>query len=163
MPSQSGYIRTAQAATLLLATTAGAMNLSLSLFVIPRLLESPTPLMIQQWSNMVARTSRIFPPAIWGSGVCFYYLAYTTSSRLFAAAGTLCAAATPWTWRFIIGINKQLHRKAAEMKTAGADFTMSKEEELGAKSLVDQWGLYNLGRGSLVLTAGILGLYATLS
>ena len=48
-------IRAAQAAAIFLSAFSAGTNLSLSYFVVPRLLESPTPLMLQQWRRTCKR------------------------------------------------------------------------------------------------------------
>ena len=159
-PHPPGGIRALQAATILASTAAGVGNASLSLFVIPRLLESPTPLMLRQWKNMHALTHLIFPPPIVLSGLAYFYLAYATRSRLYALAGALCAGATPWTWTLMMPLNRKLLRRAEDLHGLGADVEVADAE--GAKKLVDDWGIFNLPRGLSVFAAGVVGVCATL-
>ena len=160
-PHPPGGIRALQAATILASTAAGVGNASLSLFVIPRLLESPTPLMLRQWKNMHALTHLIFPPPIILSGLAYFYLAYATRSRLYAVAGAFCAAATPWTWTLMMPLNRKLLARAEAVRgLEGGDVEVADAE--GAKKLVDDWGTFNLPRGLSVFAAGVVGLFATL-
>jgi hypothetical protein len=169
MSSQpSTSIRAVQAATILASTAAGAGNLSLSLFVIPRILESPTPLMLRQWHNMFRRTSLVFPPPIILSGFAYFFLAYASRgvpgrARWYALAGALCSSVSPWTWTFLIPINKKLLRKADDARDMGILAAgMDALEEESSKMLVDDWATFNLPRGVAVLLAGMIGLCATI-
>ncbi|OHE92062.1 hypothetical protein CORC01_12643 [Colletotrichum orchidophilum] len=169
MSSQSHPLRNIQTSTVFVNTTLAGLNLGLSVFVIPRLLESPTPLMLRQWSNMYKRTSRFFPLSILFCALSYWYMAYAvrhlpSKSRLLAAAGGLCFTIVPWTGFFILSINKKLFRKAEETKDMGImAIGLTQEEEEGAKYLVDQWGLYNLGRSIALGLSSAVGLYSIVS
>ncbi|WYZ39764.1 hypothetical protein EsH8_IV_000105 [Colletotrichum jinshuiense] len=169
MSSQPNPIRNIQTSTVFVNTTLAGLNLGLSVFVIPRLLESPTPLMLRQWSNMYKRTSRLFPIPVLLCGLSYWYMAYASrhlpsKSRLLAAAGALCFSIVPWTKLFMLGINKKLFRKTEETKDMGImAIGLTQEEEEGAKYLVDQWGLYNLGRSLAIGLGGAVGLYTIAS
>ncbi|KAK2046268.1 hypothetical protein LZ31DRAFT_203040 [Colletotrichum somersetense] len=174
MSSQSNPLRgSIQASTTVFVNTALAgLNLGLSVFVVPRLLESPTPLMLRQWSAMFARASRVFPLPTLACALSYWSMAYRlhyaggdrTTSRLLAAAGALCFAIVPWN-RFIMGgVNRELARRAGEASGMGVMAVgLTQEEQEGAKSLVDRWGLYNLGRIVAVGLGGAVGLYTIVS
>jgi hypothetical protein len=89
-----------------------------------------------------------------------------TRARLLGAAAALCLAVIPWTKLFM---TKQLNEKilaladraegaAVAKDEEGAVFTA--QEERSAKWLVDQWGVYNLGRVVPMGVAGALGVFA---
>ncbi|KAL0931438.1 uncharacterized protein CTRU02_214173 [Colletotrichum truncatum] len=169
MSSQSPTLRNIQTSTVFLNTTLAGLNLGLSVFVVPRLLESPTPLMLRQWTNMFKRTSRTFPLPVLLCTLSYWYMAYAlrhlpTKSRLFTAAGALCLTIIPWTKFLMLSINKKLFKKAEETKDMGImAIGLTQEEEEGAKYLVDQWGLYNLGRSIAIGLGGVVGLYTIVS
>ncbi|KZL85766.1 duf1772 domain containing protein [Colletotrichum incanum] len=169
MSSQPNPLRNIHASTVFVNTALAGLNLGLSVFVMPRLLESPTPLMLRQWSNMYKRTSRVFPIPTLFCALSYWYMAYTvrhlpSKSRLFAAAGAFCFTIVPWTRFFLVSINRKLFKKIEETKDMGIMAVgLSQEEEEGAKYLVDQWGLYNLGRSIAIGLGGAVGLYAIVS
>ncbi|CCF40972.1 hypothetical protein CH063_11392, partial [Colletotrichum higginsianum] len=83
-------------------------------------------------------------------------------SRLLAVAGALCFSVLPWTKVFLVEINRKLFAKVKETEGMGlVAVGLTQEEEEGAKYLVDQWGLYNLGRSVATGLGGAVGLYAT--
>ncbi|OLN85509.1 hypothetical protein CCHL11_08071 [Colletotrichum chlorophyti] len=165
MSSQPPTLRHLQTSTVFVNTTLAGLSLGVSIFVIPRLLESPTPLMLRQWNNMGKRTSRVFPIPTMLCALSYWYLAYAarripTRSRLFAVAGALCFSIAPWTRLFLTSINRKLWDKVDETKDMGIMAVgLTQEEEEGAKYLVDQWGLYNFGRAVFTSLGGAVGLY----
>ncbi|TDZ36109.1 Monooxygenase hypC [Colletotrichum spinosum] len=169
MSPQSSAFRNLQLSTVFVNTFAAGLNLSLSFFVIPRLLESPTPLMLRQFKNMFRWSSRAFPFPVIACAISYWYMAYAfrhipAKSRLFTAAGALCVTIVPWTKFVIHDINRKLFQKAEETKDMGIMAVgLTQEEEEGAKYLVDQWGLWNLGRNVGVTLGSALGLYAITS
>ncbi|KAK1991184.1 hypothetical protein LX36DRAFT_363894 [Colletotrichum falcatum] len=175
MSSQTNPLRGMQASTVLVNTALAGLNLGLSVFVVPRLLESPTPLMLRQWSAMFARTSRVFPLPTLACALSYWYMAYchhsaagggrsSSSSRLLAVAGALCFAIVPWTRFLMVDINRELKRRAEGAREMGvAAVGMTREEQEGARSLVDRWGLYNLGRSVAIGLAGAVGMYTVVS
>ncbi|KAK2034142.1 hypothetical protein LX32DRAFT_441958 [Colletotrichum zoysiae] len=174
MASQSNPLRgSIQASTTVFVnTTLAGLNLGLSVFALPRLLESPTPLMLRQWSAMFARASRLFPMPTFACALSYWSLAYRlhraggdrTTSRLLAAAGALCFAIMPWTRFLMEDINRELNRRASEAGGMGVMAVgLTQEEQEGSKSLVDRWGLYNLGRIVAVGLGGVIGLYTIAS
>ncbi|GKT49802.1 monooxygenase hypC [Colletotrichum spaethianum] len=165
MSSQPNPLRNILAPTVFANTALAGLNLSLSLFVIPRLLESPTPLMLRQFSHMLKGAGPFVPLPTLFCALSYWYMAYAvrhlpSKSRLLAAAGACCFTIVPWTGFFMTSINKKLFKKVEETKDMGIMAVgLSQEEEEGAKSLVDQWGLYNLGRGLAIGIGGAVGLY----
>ncbi|TKW48899.1 hypothetical protein CTA1_5755 [Colletotrichum tanaceti] len=178
----SSPLRALQASTVFVNTALAGLSLGISVMAVPRLLESPTPLMLRQWSGMLRRGGRLLPLPTVLCGVSYWYVAYATAaaadaasrggrvpgggdrSRLLAVAGALCFSIVPWTLVFLAGINRKLLAKVEETRGivgAVAVGLTQEEEEEGAKYLVDQWGLYNLGRSVAMGLGGALGLYAT--
>ncbi|KAJ0122748.1 hypothetical protein J7T55_003264 [Diaporthe amygdali] len=175
MSQPSSAIRITEAATIFLSTITAAGNLSLSILVIPRLLESPTPLMLRQWVNSYSLNKVLFPSLGSLSGLAYLFLSYhhhlsaaTAKSRAYLGAGLFCFSAIPYTWAFVLPTNRKILRKAEEMKGLKAVEGVEVEEkgvgprgEESAKWLIDHWGMVNLGRGIVWAVAGMLGLAAT--
>ncbi|KAI0136292.1 hypothetical protein BJ170DRAFT_601195 [Xylariales sp. AK1849] len=164
------HIRVTQATSIVLLTTASGLNLGLSFFVIPRLLESPTPLMLRQWGNMYKVTSKALPPALMVPGFINAYLAYKLPSkaRLYGFAAAAALSILPYTYGVLAPINRKLLKKVEVVKTLDMAIDDVLGEEMGTKeetghALIDQWGLYNLYRGSAAFVAGCVGLYAALA
>ncbi|KAK6841924.1 hypothetical protein PG987_002784 [Apiospora arundinis] len=174
--ANTSTLRAVQATNAAVLTTTAGLNLGLSFFVIPRLLESPTPLMVRQWGRMFAVTSRFFPPAMMVPGLVHVVLAYHTATRGTAAgkssssttcnviAALVALSVMPWTLRLMVPINKKLQQKVEEVQSLGAkgveDGEVGVAQEETAHALVDRWALLNLYRGGAVLVSGCLGLYA---
>lgn len=172
----SPTIRTAEAATIFISTLTAGGNLALSFLVVPRLLESPTPLMLRQWVNSYSITKVVFPALCSLSGLSYLFLSYhhhhsavASKARAYLAAGLLCLSVMPYTGFLIVPTNKKILRKADEMKGMKAVEGMEVEEkgvgplgEESAKWLVDHWGMLNLPRGIVTAVAGMLGLAATI-
>lgn len=172
-------LRALQATNAAVLTTTAGLNLGLSFFVVPRLLESPTPLMLRQWGRMFAVTSRFFPPAMMVPGLAQAALAcYTVATTLGPQKGAVCNAVAalvalsvmPWTLGLLAPINDKLLRKIDEAQSLGAKEVEEREarveveeQEETAHALVDRWALLNLYRGGAVLVSGCLGLYAAVS
>lgn len=170
-------IRAAQATTVLLPTFTCGVNFAASFFLVPRLLESPTPLMVRQWLRFYNTASIFYPAMLQPAAAVLFFLSWHfrgmttfggggsifTRSRLYLCAGLLCLGPGPYTW-FVIGpTNKKIMRKIEETK----DMSLTEEvveterqREDNAKWLVDHWGMLNLPRGIMMGLAGILGLVA---
>lgn len=127
MSDKPNTLRTLQATSIFLASTAAGGNLGLSFFLIPRLLESPTPLMLRQWATSFHITKKIFPLMGTAAAITNFFLAYafrranvaaggvvggiSTKSRLYLAAGVLCFGMVPYTVALLLPINTKLLRK----------------------------------------------------
>ncbi|KAH6693821.1 hypothetical protein F5X68DRAFT_199739 [Plectosphaerella plurivora] len=165
------------ATTAVAATSVASLNLSLSLIMTPSLLLLPTPHMLRQWAATYRRLSVASPLSIVACGVSYGALAARLSSvgsatraRLLGAAAALCLGVIPWT-RLLM--KKQLNEKilaladraegaTAAVAEAGEGAVFTAQEERSAKWLVDQWGVYNLGRAIPVGIAGAIGTFALL-
>lgn len=168
--SSSPAIRATEAASIFLSTLTAGSNLALSILVVPRLLESPTPLMLRQWVNSYRLTRVLFPSLASVTGLSYLFLSYhhhrsaaATKARAYLGAGLLCLSIMPYTAAFVLPTNWKILRKAEEMKGLKAVEGVEVEEqgEESAKWLVDHWGMLNLPRGIVTAFAGILGVAAT--
>lgn len=164
--SSSPAIRATEAASIFLSTITAGSNLALSILVVPRLLESPTPLMLRQWVNSYRLTRVIYPSLASVAGLSYLFLSYhhhrsaaATKAKAYLGAGLLCLSIMPYTAAFVLPTNWKILRKAEEMKAV--EFVEVEEQgEESAKYLVDHWGMLNLPRGIVTAFAGILGLAA---
>jgi hypothetical protein len=162
MADQSLTIRIAQALGLSTTLMFAGSTLSISVFLIPRLLESPTPLMLRQWGSMFSMGRKTGQPISLTAAASYFYLAYqahnasSTSLALkhkaigFSIAGGLCVAVVPFTLFFINDTNQKLLKKVEEVRGLSRD---DKLVEIGmgeetAHKLVDWWGVLNFGEGS---------------
>lgn len=168
--TSSPAIRATEAASIFLSTLTAGSNLALSILVVPRLLESPTPLMLRQWVNSYRLTRVLFPSLASVTGLSYLFLSYhhhrsaaATKARAYLGAGLLCLSIMPYTAAFVLPTNWKILRKAEEMKDLKAVEGVEVEEqgEESAKWLVDHWGMLNLPRGIVTAIAGILGVAAT--
>lgn len=168
-------VRVAQAAGTLFAAGAAGMSLNLSFALVPRILESPTPLMLQQWQRMYNTFKIVMPPLAIAAGVNYAYLATRfwpavstvnglaagTVARVYGIAAALCFVFVPYTLAVIGPTNRALFAKVDQL---GARKLTEEVVEAGpqsesAKALVDRWGTLNLGRGVMLATAASLGLW----
>lgn len=161
-------IRALQAGAIFASTSAGAAGVALSALIIPRLLESPTPLMLRQWANSFAVTKKVFPGIDGLAGVLYFALAYqfwgSTKSKLYVLAGGMCLSVFPYTLALVVPTNRKLFKKVEETKMLSAtdEVVEPMKREETAKYLVDHWGILNLPRAVVVGAAGLVGLYASL-
>ena len=155
---------------------AGA-NTALSIFLIPRILESPTPLLLKQWKNMYDAGKAAGRPAGALAALAFFYLSYkshTTSVSAFVdnrkawgylTAGLLSIGIVPYTLVVIMPTNNKLFKKVDETRTLGKGDEVV-EVGLGEETahiLVDWWGVLNLGRGVMLAASGVLGTWLALN
>lgn len=173
-------IRLAQ--TLGLTTTllfAGA-NISLSMILVPQLLKTPSRgLLLRQWFSTYYLGKAVARPSIIISSLSYLYLAYhthvadPTNRELdwkvwsYVASAVLIAGIAPYTMTVMGRTNGRL----MELEGQFRGLSVEEEEKVGeaavgeetAHSLVDWWGVLNLGRGAMVAVSGVLGLWATLN
>merc|ERR1711939_833831 len=151
------------------------MTLSTSLTTVPRLLESPPTLLLQQWGHMYDRGRKTGPPIALLSSTTFFYLAYkahvsplssfplssssTSSTTPYILAGLLSISIIPYTFAILMPTNKQLLGK---VEVSGEDEVEMREAERSAHQLVDWRGVLNLGRGGLLVGSGVVGVWASL-
>lgn len=146
-----------------------------SALVVPRLLESPAPLLLRQWNNMYEQGKlRIGPLAIIPS-LSYFYLAYNERTAAFPAlwkanayttAGFLAAAIGPYTWTVMRPTNVKLKTKATEVRMLNSTDEAVDVAALSmetAHKLLDVWALLNLGRAAVVASSGVLGVWTALN
>lgn len=116
-----------------LTTSAAGAELALSTFLIPRLLESPTPVLLRQMSHHIFAGRVIFPPLTAAAAACYYFLAYRFmpaaaegggrviggsagggKAVAFLAAGLLAQLVAPYTWRLVLPINGKVVKRAQD-------------------------------------------------
>ncbi|KAK3903774.1 hypothetical protein C8A05DRAFT_43055 [Staphylotrichum tortipilum] len=161
-------LRLLQSTALLLSSLSAGTVLTISTFVVPRLLESPTPIMLTQWTRTYARGAATVPAAAATSAAAYLWLGLCGSGgkggRLYLAASALTVGIVPYTVGIMLGTNGKL--KALEervgVKAVREKGEVALEEEQGAKRLVDWWGVLNLGRAGLLIAGTVCGLVATL-
>jgi hypothetical protein len=145
-----GHLRATQAASITLLTTASGLNLGLSFHVVPRLLESPTPLMLRQWARMYRATCalELLPPAALARTVLspagpvaglalptllnVYLACRLSASRRVAACAAAAAvvfSVLPFSLVLMGPIQRRLLKKASDVDTLGAEVVTFKEEE----------------------------------
>lgn len=169
-------LRLTQGTALFLSTLTSGISLSLSCFVIPRLLESPTSIMLTQWTRTYARGHATVPTtaAVVAATYLFLGLRASSSPLSFSSharwgyfgAGALTIAIVPYTLLFMLGTNGKLmemeKRVAVRGEASVVEGAVKVEEERSAKALVDWWGVLNLGRAVLLIGGAVCGFVATL-
>ncbi|KAK0632060.1 hypothetical protein B0T14DRAFT_503184 [Immersiella caudata] len=173
----------ASVTTLLLSSSLLSTSISYSTILTPRLLESPTPLMLTQWhaSYRQGRKSMV-PPALL-TAAAYAYLATRpglakAKAYCYIAAAVLTVGIVPYTLGVMGKINRMLQRRAIVVERVGRGEVVAKEERegledgeegawvkgtgdnAGSRYLVDQWGFLNLGRSLLLGTGLVLGYVA---
>ncbi|KAK4153293.1 hypothetical protein C8A00DRAFT_43785 [Chaetomidium leptoderma] len=170
-------LRLAKGTALLLSSLGSGIILSLSTFVVPRLLESPTPLMLRQWVRSFRLGAATMPLTAAVSAATYFWLGLRSPggpggalgldhlfrSRAYLAAGALTAGIVPYTIVFMSGTNTKLMALEERVgQAAAAEAVVGVEEERGAKGLLDWWGVLNLGRAGMMVAGVVCGLVATL-
>ncbi|CZR61030.1 uncharacterized protein PAC_10926 [Phialocephala subalpina] len=172
-------IRLAQTLGLSSSLILAGQTITLSTFLIPRLLDSPTPLMLKQWNTMFQVGRKAGPQLALLSAISYFYLSYKShlsplpafsntllsKTTSYAIAGLLSIGIVPYTLIFISGTNSKLLKKVEETKTLKVSDEVV-EVGLGnesAHALVDWWGMLNLGRGALLVASGVLGAWTALN
>ncbi|KAI1074898.1 hypothetical protein F5B20DRAFT_585909 [Whalleya microplaca] len=178
-------IRLLQGITIFTLGAAGGLNASLSLLVVPRIRESPAPLLLRQFAAMVSRAFTLFPAPLLLPGLAHAWLAHRVPQKrgLYIVAAALSFSITPWTWGVMMPLNRILERRVAaldagvavgENKGLGEEVVdrdgdgdtggegMGEEGET-AQVLIDKWARRHLYRPTVTLLAACLGLYVALS
>ncbi|KAM7200458.1 protein of unknown function (DUF1772) domain containing protein [Rhypophila sp. PSN 637] len=179
-----------QGITPLLSSFTTGLSLSLSVILVPRLLESPSPLMLRQWLSAFHQGKKLIPGLSILSSLGYFLLSWhfrpsgtSRLSKIYLLAGVTTLSIVPYTRIIMWPTNLKLMAKEEEFSSWGVVETartatkegeeltakivreedhvlITEEEEKGAKYLVDHWGLLNLGRAGLVGLAAALGLGA---
>jgi hypothetical protein len=144
-----------------------------SVALIPRLMESPTPLMLRQWRTAFIQGKNSMPPLGLIASSSFFYLAYEAHQvadilpykwKAYLTSGLLTIGIIPYTILILGPTNRKLLAKAAETSTLALD---DKVVEVGlggetAHKLVDDWATLNLGRGIMLGVAAFIGTWTAL-
>lgn len=159
-------------------TTSGLLagsSLGISFFVVPRLLESPTPLLLKQWRHSFEQGKASMPiGALFSSGT-FAFLAWDAYRRTasvlpaqwkqYLASALLAIGIVPYTVLFLRATNEKLLKREEETRSFGPADTIV-EVGLGGESahqLVDRWASLNLGRALMLVVSTALGTWSALS
>ncbi|KAL2062820.1 hypothetical protein VTL71DRAFT_5892 [Oculimacula yallundae] len=174
-------IRLAQTLGITTSLILAGSTLSTSMVTIPRILESPPNLLIQQWGHMYDVGKKTGPIASSIASSAFFYLAYKTHvsslallnttgpwigrNWLYTLAGVLSVGIVPYTFAFILPTNKKLLRLVEgtrRIEMSKEEVVLQSQEERNAHQLVDWWAVLNLGRGAMLVGSGVLGVWASL-
>ncbi|KAF4630862.1 hypothetical protein G7Y89_g7276 [Cudoniella acicularis] len=151
-------------------------SLEMSYLFVPRILQSPPDLLLRQWARMYHLMKKVAPSMASVAGLAWLYLAYRTPAKAsqYIAAGVLNLAIMPYTVIFMLGTNSKLlaleKRQNLGTLELGEDGAISgagalgTQGEVGVKSetvhsLVDWWGVLNMGRSALALASAALGTW----
>ncbi len=179
----SPLVRAAQVASVLFSAAAAGGGLTISGFLIPRLLESPPGLMLRQWQRVYDTGKVTFPSAAAVAAVSFALVyaqadkAVATAWPALAAAG-VCLSVVPYTAVALLPTNKLLFKRVAaaeaDAQTASPSTTakagdgtaystsFTEKEAAECRALVRYWGQLNVGRGLLMTAGAVVGLLAYL-
>lgn len=108
---------------------------------------------------IAAATASAFLYLAWSvrSGTALHHIARPNASILYSLAAVLTVGIVPYTFAAMSSTNNALLARA-EGKSADASSPTDAEVE----SLLRKWGSLNAGRSLFPLTAGLLGIFATL-
>ncbi|KAL5349204.1 hypothetical protein ACLOAV_005492 [Pseudogymnoascus australis] len=150
--------------TIGLTTTAilAGTSASFSLYAVPRILESPTPLLLKQFKHMYTAGHDSLPAGTVVAATSLLYLAYdsrtagTAAWRGYVTAAVLAVGIVPYTIAVMLSTNNVLLGMAEEKE--------EKVEKRAAevKILVDRWALMNLGRSVLLASAAVTAAWTAL-
>ncbi|KAI1137278.1 DUF1772-domain-containing protein [Hypoxylon sp. FL0543] len=148
-------LRALQATSIALLTTTAGLSASLSIFLVPRLMESPPQLLTQQFKRAISAAHRLLALPLVLPGFLHAYLAYRlpAKARLYALAAALTFSNVPWTAAVMVPLNRRMERLVV----------YSDEAPQNAHAVADKWATRNLYRGTVTFVAGCIGLYAALS
>jgi hypothetical protein len=166
-------IRLAQVIGLTMSSAIAGSVVTISAMLVPRLLESPSPLLLKQWKHAFDVGKATIPPLAGICSLCFGYLAYEAKRapnaiprlwQMYTASALLCIGIAPYTLTAMASTNNKIIKKAEETSALKADDKIV-EVGLGGESahqLVDKWATLNMGRGIMLATAAVLSTLATL-
>ncbi|KAL1844365.1 hypothetical protein VTJ49DRAFT_44 [Mycothermus thermophilus] len=182
-PSPTTAVRLAQGTALFLSSVVTGVSFSLSAFLVPRLLESPTPIMLTQLRRTSARAKHTMPFLVLGSAASYLYLSLgsryfhphlltLSQTRAYLAAAALTLGIVPYTRLVMAGTNGQIAKLEESSGLAAVSLTgkaevaaeaeVEAQRERNAKGLVDWWGVLNLGRTGFLMAGAVCGLVATI-
>ncbi|KAI9051200.1 hypothetical protein LZ554_005302 [Drepanopeziza brunnea f. sp. 'monogermtubi'] len=170
-------IRLAQTLGITTSLVLAGTSLSTSTTTIPRLLESPPLLLLQQWRHMYTAGRATAPPVAAVAALSYFFLAHRAHTGGdgyaggYVAAGLLSVGIVPYTLAVMMRTNRRLLGRAegllglglglARVEEVGGEVEVEVEEkgEESAHQLVDRWGVLNLGRAAMLLASGLLGVW----
>jgi hypothetical protein len=181
-PSSQLPIRIAQTLGITLSTFVAGSSITISTFLVPRLLESPAPLLLSQWTNLFHAGKVTAPPLSLISACTYFYLSYTkhtsylytgTGRDRFAVwsylvAGLLSVGIIPYTLLVMGDTNRKLLQQrqsldyTRELNIKEDEITQQYKDNKTVHELVDWWGVLNLGRGLMLTISGVLGTWVAL-
>jgi hypothetical protein len=173
-------IRLAQTLGITSSFLLGGVSAGLSFFTIPRLLESPTPLMLRQWRTMYIAGKHAAIPGAFLSSLSYFFLAYNALSSTnpfaggngngvgisYVVSGLLSVGIIPFTLLVLMPTNLKLEAKEEEVRALKDGDGLVEIGVAGgetAKVLVDRWGALNLVRVGMLITASVLGVWTSIS
>jgi len=167
-------IRIAQVLGITGTAALAGVSFSVSGLVIPRILESPTPLLLRQWQHLYDTAKMIVPPLAVVCGSSFLFVAYDAHQRTatvvphqwkaYVASALLTLGIVPYTLLVIMPINRRLWQKVKDMRHLAATDTVF-EATVGdetAHALVDKWATVNVGRATLLGVAAVTAAWIAL-
>ncbi len=166
-------IKLAQAVGITTSSALAGSVFTVSAMLVPRLLESPSPLLLKQWKHNFDVGKASVPPLAGICTLCFGYLAYEAKRapnvtprlwQIYTTSALLCIGIVPYTLAAMASTNNKLAKKAEETNALQAE---DKVVEIGlggesAHQLVDKWATLNVGRAVMLATAAVLSTWATL-
>jgi hypothetical protein len=172
-------LRITQAIGLTGTSLLAGLSLTLSFVSIPRILESPAPLLLRQWTHLFNQLKILVPSMATLCGSSLIYLAYLTrTSQItswnngmgYLAAGTATVSIVPWTMVFMLRTNTKLLEMTERAEGMGKGVKGNWEGEISAKGseesahqLVDQWAVLNLGRAALFTFGAVTAIWSALN
>ena len=154
-------------------STIAGVSFAMSALVVPRILESPSPLLLRQWKHLFEIGRNTIPPLSIVTSIAVWYLAYEAKSnpnalphkwKMYLISGILNLSIIPYTAAFMLPLNHKLQTKAEETSSLKAEDKIV-EVGLGGESahqLVDKWASLNMGRALLLAAAAALATWTAL-
>jgi len=180
MSTKPPTLRLAESAALFLSGSLTGLSFASTILLVPRLLESPVPLMLTQWTNAYIWGKTYMGPTALATSSIYLYLASragkgTSRANAYIAAAVLMVGIVPYTLGVMFRTNQKLQGRARVAERVGRGEVVAERERggieeegawevkvEGSRYLVDHWGILNLGRTAMLTAGAALGLYATL-
>ncbi|KAK5657127.1 hypothetical protein OQA88_3655 [Cercophora sp. LCS_1] len=159
-PNPLSSLQALKLTTLLLSGILTGASASLSVFVVPRLLESPVPLMLRQWVNTYHQGKHTMIPLTVITSTGYFLLASRVGlqnavGKAYLAAGVLTLGIMPYTKVVMMGTNDRIEARAKDVVAESEEKVWVKD--VGSRWLVDHWGVLNLGRAGMLVVGAVLG------
>lgn len=163
-------------------TTSGILAgtaLSFTFYATPRLLELPTPLLLQQWQRTYKHGARTMPFYAGVSAAIYGYLAWDSRAHFansalvwtpfksqwkgYVAAAALTVGIVPFTLLCMMRTVDVLMAKANEVDSVKGKEKMVGTEAASVQQLLDHWATLNLARALLLVGATAVGAWTALA